>query len=175
MSFPKLSIVPPSVGLGLFLFVFVFVFVFFIWFWASLHWFFFFLLKIFGSFGFFFMPPSFVRALLIIEKFLLCPPVLFGHFQSLRFFLCSHTCLPVWGVILVKVISKKHYQAQKGTAKDIFQPCERIIKYGLSLSQMHAFRIGKPCFHASMQNDFSLFIQIKLNFGVTSWCFFGFF
>jgi len=70
---------------------------------------------------------------------------------------------------------QKNYQAQKGTAKDIFQPCERIIKYGLSLSQMHAFRIGKPCFHASMQNDFSLFIQIKLNFGVTSWCFFGFF
>jgi hypothetical protein len=136
---------------------------------------FFFFPQNFGSFGFFFMPPSFVRALLIIEKFLLCPPVLFGHFQSLRFFLCSHTCLPVWGVILVKVISKKHYQAQKGTAKDIFQPCERIIKYGLSLSQMHAFRIGKPCFHASMQNDFSLFIQIKLNFGVTSWCFFGFF
>jgi len=29
---------------------------------------------------------------------------------------------------------------------------------------MHAFRIGKPCFHASMQNDFSLFIQLKLNF-----------
>jgi hypothetical protein len=26
----------------------------------------------------------------------------------------------VWGVILAKVISKKNYQAQKGTAKDIF-------------------------------------------------------
>jgi len=106
----------------------------------------FFLLKIFRSFGFFFMPPSFVRALLMIEKFLLCPPVLFGHFQSLRFFLCSRTCPPVWGVILVKVISKKHYQAQKGTAKDIFQPCERIIKDGLSSSQMHAFRIRKLAF-----------------------------
>jgi hypothetical protein len=77
----------------------------------------------------------------------------------------------VWGVILVKVISKKHYQAQKGTAKDIFQPCERIINDGLSSSQMHAFRIGKPCFHANMQSDFSLFIQIKLSFRVTSWCF----
>jgi len=118
MSFPKLSIVPPSVGLGLFLFVFVFVF--FIWFWASLHWFFFFLLKIFGSFGFFFMPPSFVRALLIIEKFLLCPPVLFGHFQSLRFFLCSHTCLPVWGVILVKVISKKITRLKRGLQRIYF-------------------------------------------------------
>jgi hypothetical protein len=70
----------------------------------------------------------------------------------------------VWGVILVKVISKKHYQAQKGTAKDIYQPCERIIKDGLSSSQMHAFKIGKPCFHASMQSDFSLFMQIKLRF-----------
>ena len=37
---------------------------------------------------------------------------------------------------------------------------------------MHAFRIGKPCFHASMQSDFSLFMQSKLSFGVTSWCFF---
>jgi hypothetical protein len=70
----------------------------------------------------------------------------------------------VWGVILAKVISKKRYQAQKGTAKDIFQPREKIIKDGLSSSQMHALRIGKPCFQASMQRDFSLFIQIKLNF-----------
>jgi len=36
---------------------------------------------------------------------------------------------------------------------------------------MHAFRIGKSCFHASMQSDFSLFMQIKLSFRVTSWCF----
>jgi hypothetical protein len=36
---------------------------------------------------------------------------------------------------------------------------------------MHAFRIGKSCFHANMQSDFSLFIQIKLSFIVTSWCF----
>jgi len=34
------------------------------------------------------MPPSFVRAPLMIENFLLCPLVLLGHFQSLRFFLC---------------------------------------------------------------------------------------
>jgi len=94
------------------------------------------------------MPPSIVWGLSIVEVF----------------FLCSRTCPPVWGVILVKVISKKHYQAQKGTAKDIFQPREKIIKDGLSSSQMHALRIGKPCFHASMQRDFSLFIQIKLNF-----------
>jgi len=93
------------------------------------------------------------------------PPVLFGHFQLSRvFFHVSRTCPPVWGVILVKFISKKHYQAQKGTAKDIFQPREKIIKDGLSSSQMHALRIGKPSFHASMQRDLSLFIQIKLNF-----------
>jgi len=49
---------------------------------------FFFLLKIFGSFRFFFMPPSFVRTPLMIENFLLCPLVLLGHFQSLSFFLC---------------------------------------------------------------------------------------
>jgi len=96
--------------------------------------------------------------------FSLCPQALFGHFQTLRFFLCLSHLPPVWGVILVEVISKKRYQAQKGTANDIFPPCERIIKDGLSSSQMHAFRIGKPCFHANMQSDFSLFIQIKLSF-----------
>jgi len=48
------------------------------------------------------------------------------------------------------------------------------MKDGLSSFQMHAFRIGKPCLHANMQSDFSLFIQIKLNFLVTLWCFFVF-
>ena len=57
----------------------------------------FFFLKIFGSFGFFFMPSSFVWAPLMIENFLLCPLVLLRHFQSLRFFLCHRTC-PQCGV-----------------------------------------------------------------------------
>jgi hypothetical protein len=65
-------------------------------------------LKIFGSFGFFFMPSSFVRAPLMIENFLLCPLVLLGHFQSLRFFLCLLHLPLVWGVILAKAISKKY-------------------------------------------------------------------
>jgi hypothetical protein len=34
----------------------------------------------------FFMPPSFVWAPSMIENFLLCPSVLFGHFQSLKIF-----------------------------------------------------------------------------------------
>ena len=104
--FPKWSIVPPSVGLGLFPFVFVFFSFDF-----EHHCIgFFFLLKIFGSFGFFFMPPSFVWTLLMIENFLLCPPVLFGHFQSLRFFfLCLLHLPPVWCVILAIAISKKCY------------------------------------------------------------------
>jgi hypothetical protein len=42
---------------------------------------FFFYAQNFGSFGFFFMPPSFVWAPSMIENFLLCPPVLFGHFH----------------------------------------------------------------------------------------------
>ena len=49
---------------------------------------------------------------------------------------------------------QKRYQAQEGTAKDIFQPCEKIIKDGLSSSQMHAFRSGKPCFHMRVQIDY---------------------
>jgi len=116
------------------------------------------------SFGFSLSCPSFTWAALMIENFLLCPPVLFGNFQSPRFFLCLSHLPPIRGVIIVKVISKKRYQAQKGTAKDIFQPCERIIKDGLSSSQMYALRICKPCFHASMQSCFSLFIQLKLSF-----------
>jgi hypothetical protein len=47
-----------------------------------------FFFKIFGSFGFFFMPLSFVWAPSMIENFLLCPPVLFEHFQSLMTFSC---------------------------------------------------------------------------------------
>jgi len=48
-------------------------------------------LKSFGSFGFCLSCPSFTWAALMIENFLVCPPILFGHFQSLRFFLClSH-------------------------------------------------------------------------------------
>jgi hypothetical protein len=43
-------------------------------------------LKSLGSFGFSLSCPSFAWAALMIGNFLLCPPVLFGHFQSLRFF-----------------------------------------------------------------------------------------
>jgi hypothetical protein len=82
--------VPPSVGLGLFLF---FCFLHLILSIVVLG----FLLKIFGSFGFFFMPLSFVWALLMIENFLLCPPVLFGRFQSLRFFFLSLALAPSVG------------------------------------------------------------------------------
>ena len=74
-----------------------------------LIWFFFFAKIFFGSFGFFFIPPSFVLTPLMIENFLLCPLVLFGHFQSLRFFLCLSHLPPIWGAILGKVISKKCY------------------------------------------------------------------
>jgi hypothetical protein len=89
------------------------------------------------------------------------PPSIVWAFSIVEVFSVSRTCLLVWGVVLVKVISKKHYQAQKVIAKDIFQPRERIIKDGLSSSQMHAFRSGKSCFHVSIQSDCSLFIQIK--------------
>jgi len=149
---PKWSIVPLSVGLGLSLFVFVF----FIWLSISFFLYFFFIIIFLLIFFW------------ILWIFLHAPKLCLGTFKCWGFFYVSRTCPPVWGVILVEVISKKHYQAQKGTAKDIFQPCERIIKDGLSSSQMHAFKIGKPCFHANMQSDFSLFIQIKLSFRVTS-------
>jgi len=166
-------------GLGSFSF-----FVFFIWSWASLHWlFFFFYAQNFGSFGFFLCPPALYGHLrwlriffyapqyclgtFIVEDFL-CPPVLFGHFQSLRIFFLhlppSVGCDPSQGYF------QKTLPGSKGTARDFFRICERVIKDGLSSSQMHAIRIGKPCVHASIQSDFSLFMQIKLSFRVTSWC-----
>jgi hypothetical protein len=77
----------------------------------------FFLLKIFGSFGFF---PSFVWAPLMIENFHLCPPVLLGHFQSSRFFLCLSHLPPIWGVILAKVISKNFSRLKRGLQRIYF-------------------------------------------------------
>jgi len=83
---------------------------------------FFFLLKIFGSLGFFFMPPSFVWTPLMIENFLLCPPLLLGHFQSLRvFFSMSLALAPNVGCDLSQgYLSQKKHSAQKGTANNIF-------------------------------------------------------
>jgi len=45
--------------------------------------------SIFWTLWFFLHAPIFVWTLLMIENFLLCPLVLFGHFQSLRFFSMS--------------------------------------------------------------------------------------
>jgi len=53
----------------------------------------------------FFMPPSFVWAPSMIENFPLCPPVLFGHFQSLRIVLAlapSVGCDPSQGYFFKK-------------------------------------------------------------------------
>ena len=71
----------------------------------------------FWSFEFFFIPPRFVRAPLMSENFLLCPPVLLRHFQSLSFFLCLLHLPPVWGVILAKVIFLRKALGSKGDCK----------------------------------------------------------
>jgi hypothetical protein len=87
------------------------------------------LLKIFGSFIFFFMPPSFVWAPLMIENFHLHPLVLLGHFQSSRFFLClSHLPL-IWGVILAKVIYlKKSIRLKRGLQMIYFSLVKGLSK-----------------------------------------------
>ena len=96
------------------------------------------------------MPSSVVWALSIIEGF---------------FFLCLLHLPPVWGVILAKVIYlKKSIRLKRGLQMIYFSLVNGLSKNALSSSQTHAFRIGKPCFHASIQCDFSLFIQIKLSF-----------
>jgi hypothetical protein len=124
-AFRKLSIVPPNDRPGLFLFAFVF----FIWFWA-LSYSFFFYAQNFWSFGFFFMPPRFVRAPLMIENFLLCPLVLLRHFQSLSFFLflCLLHLPPVWGVILANVIFKKSIRLKRGLQMIYFSLVKRLSK-----------------------------------------------
>jgi len=92
-------------------------------------------LKSFGSFGFSLSYPSFAWAALMIENFLSCPLLLFGHFQTLRFFLCLSHLPPSVGCDSRQGYFQKTLPGSKGTAKDIFQPCERIIKDDLSSSQ----------------------------------------
>ena len=180
--FVKWSMVPPSVGLGLFLFVFVSSFDF------EHH-----CIGLVFSCSKFFDPLDFSSCPLALYghlwwlRIFLCPPVLFGHFHRWRLvhapksylgtfnhygFCCTRP--PVWGVILAKVIFQENLLGSKGDYKWYISALWKIIKDGLSSSQMHTFRIGKPCFHASMQSDFSLFMQVKPSFRVTSWCVFFF-
>jgi hypothetical protein len=83
---------PPSVGFGLFICFFFLHLV-------EHHHISYFCEKLnyFGPLGFFFLPPSFVWAPLIIKIFLLCPSVLLGHFQSVRFFVYLPHLLPSVG------------------------------------------------------------------------------
>ena len=75
-------------------------------------------------------------------------------------------------MILAKVMFlRKSYQAQKGTTRDFFRICERLIKDGLlHFKCMHSELASFAFSHANMQNGFSLFKQSKLSFEVISWC-----
>jgi len=84
----------------------------------------------FWSFGFFFMPPRFVQAPLMIENFFLCPSVLLRHFQSLSFFLYmslalapSVGCDPSQGYFL-----KKSIRLKRGLQMIYFSPVKRLLK-----------------------------------------------
>jgi hypothetical protein len=103
------------------------------------------------------------------------PPSVAWALSIIKVFSMSSHLPPVWGAILAKVIYlKKSIRLKRGLQMIYFRLVNGLSKNGLSSSQTYALWIGKPCFHASMQSNFSLFIQIKLNFGVTSWCFFFF-
>ena len=83
----------------------------------------FFLLKIFGSFGFFFIPPSFVGAPLIIEDFFflhLPPNVVWSLLIIKDFCISLALASQCGGVILAKVISKIVIRLKRGLQKDIF-------------------------------------------------------
>jgi hypothetical protein len=54
------------------------------------------------------------RHLWWLRIFIYAPPVLLGHFQSSRFFLCLSHLPPIWGVILAKVISKNFSRLKRG-------------------------------------------------------------
>jgi hypothetical protein len=92
-------------------------------------------------------------------EFSFMPPVLLGHFQTLRFFFfcyVSRTCPPVWGVILTNVIYlKKSIRLKRGLQMIYFSLVNGLSKNCLSSSQTHALWIGKLCFHASMPSDYS--------------------
>jgi hypothetical protein len=98
--------------------------------------------------------------------FLYHAPTLREQLSSLSFF---HTCLPVWGVILVKVISKSN-RLNMGLQRIYFSLVKGLSKMVFPHLKLNALRIGMSCFHVRMQSD--LFIQIKLSFWVTSWFFF---
>jgi hypothetical protein len=66
---------------------------------------------------------------------------------------------------------RKSYQAQKGTTRDFFRICERLIKDGLlHFKCMHSKSASFAFLYANMQNGFSLFMQSKRSFEVISWC-----
>jgi hypothetical protein len=148
--FPKWSIVPPSVGLGfslcfcfLHLILSIIVLVF--------------LLKIFGSFGFSLSCPSFAWVALMIENFLLCPPVFFGHFQSLRFFLCFSHLPPSLGcdtsqgyfqkpTRLKRGLQRIYFSFVKGLSKMVFLHSKLLHLRSVSLAVM---RVCKMVSHYS--------------------------
>jgi len=94
----------------------------------------------------------------------------------------------VWALSIVKVFSislalasnigcdpsqcyfKKTLLGLKGDCKGYILASWKDYRRWPFFIQTHVFRINKSCFHVSMQNPFSLFIQMKLDFGVTSWC-----
>ena len=96
-------------------------------------------LNFFWTFWFFLHAPNFVWTLLMIENFLLCPPLLFGHFQSLRFFLCLLHLPLVWGVILAKVIYlKKSIRLKRGLQMIYFSLVNGLSKMAFPhLKHMH--------------------------------------
>jgi hypothetical protein len=96
-------------------------------------------LKSFVSFGFSLLCPSFAWTVLMIENFLLCPPVLFGHFQSFRsffFLLCLSHLLPVWGVILAKIVFKKTTRLKKGLQRIYFSFVKGLSKMAFLHSKL---------------------------------------
>jgi hypothetical protein len=113
--------VPPSVRLGLFLFVFVFFI------WSSIIILnFFFMLRIFESFEFFFMPPALFGHLRWLRILFYAPLCCLGTFNHC--FFLSHLP-PVWGVILAKVIPKKNFiMLKRGLQRIYFSLVKRLSK-----------------------------------------------
>jgi len=98
-----------------------------------------FLLKIFGSFGFFFMPPALFGHFWWLRNFFYAPQCCLGTFNHWGFFFyVSHTCPPVWGVILVKVISKNITRLKRGLQRIYFSLVKGLSKMAfLHLKCMH--------------------------------------
>jgi len=106
---------------------------------------FFFMLKIFGSFGFFFMPTQFCLGTLMIENFLLCPPSVAWELPIVEVFSISLALAPSMGCDPSQgfFFKKKCTRLKKGPQRIYFSFVKGLSKMTfLHFKLMHLGLVG---------------------------------